>query len=721
MKKKLKLLSYPLIFIQAIVQLACVTYPSINGKIVSPEKEPPYDEMYWTLFYECKGDRINFMGYRKQDRGGTGRYTVRVKGDGSFKFSSRSFVSLLMRKEISMESALHIRGQKSPVFDYSFESLEPDADSERSFTLDIGKKKIEIFFSDSTREKIIKALKSMDYTVDDNTYFKLTYSSGYYSKQFKFTLEDLNKMNSIVIDDYMAWPHLDKTISDHFTLIMEKHSRQKGIYYHKPILDHTIEMDPDKFREDVRWCLDDHGDYKKFYSIMKRRFLSKKLMEAIEGNNYAAAGSLLKQGADANFKDDRNTPLFSAIEEQNLSLVRLLLSSGARTDLTVDIVHYDDCTPLESAMIELCEYREKKPLNRWKIKNAESIADAIITRTGTIPKDSRALSMACEINKFDYVKRLMDMGADANSGDRLVHGDLLPVQGAAKNGNLRIMKYLVAHGANADPKCRVAELPLSLAAGGGHFHVVKYLVEAGLDDKVLALAIPGAIDAGNIDIVRYLVEKGADIKTKNPLDRAAHKGDLEIVRYLVERGAKIDFSGSLGDAAAKGNYEVVKYLTEKGACSYEVNRGLKEAIGHGHADIVKYLAEHGADIITTLSLDHAIRNNRLKIAEYLIGRGIDLNAPQQNLRDRGTSMHYAAWQGKQEAITLLFKHGARFDVKDIDGNTPFHLAARFDRFEAVKFMVKHGADMTVRNNSFKSVISIATGESREYLEGIREK
>jgi len=724
MEKKLKLLSYPLLCILAITQLACITCPSVNGRIISTEKSPPFDKMHWKLFYKCKGNRANTLGYAKPESEFK-RFIVKVKKNGSFEFPSRNFFSLLMDKRISLDSSLYISGQKSPVFDYPFKYPESDADSTEKFTLNIEKKKIEILFSDSTREKIIKAMEKMDYIIDEDTSFQFSYSSGYYTRKFKITRDDFMKMNSIMIDDYMAWPHLQKTITDHYTLIMNKNSRRKGNYYRKVIIDYKIEKDSNTFRNNIRLLLDEKKDYSKFYSILKQRSLSVKLLDAIKKNMFAAARALLNQGADPDFNYDYTMPMISAIDVQNPSIVRILLKSGAKTDVKIDC--QNETSLLDLALKKLCNLNKEKKVSRLKLKNSEKIVMAVLNKTGSAGKYSHALALASQLNRLDYVKLLMRKGADVNYRA----GALNPLQWAAKNGNIRIVKYLTAHGAFVSSKKILAfqtpdwgqnkESPLSLAAGSGNFAVIKFLVQACPDKDELARALPGAINSGNLKIVRYLVEKGADIKKYNPLPKAVNKGDLQTVRYLVEKGAKIQLSGSLNDAAGKGYYKIVRHLTEQGACSYDKNRGLENAIEYDHFPIVKYLVEHGADIISTRSVHRAIRHDRVEMIEYLSGCGIDLNAPQQHLSDRGTPLHYAAQRGKVDIIILLVRLGARFEVRDIEGNTPLYYAARFDRFEAVKYMVEHGADMTARNNDFESPLGAATGRSLKYLQGISKK
>ena len=51
--------------------------------------------------------------------------------------------------------------------------------------------------------------------------------------------------------------------------------------------------------------------------------------------------------------------------------------------------------------------------------------------------------------------------------------------------------------------------------------------------------------------------------------------------------------------------------------------------------------------------------------------GINVNVASDLER---TALHWAAYHGNQELITLLIKHGASTQLKDIFGNTPADLA-----------------------------------------------
>ena len=47
-------------------------------------------------------------------------------------------------------------------------------------------------------------------------------------------------------------------------------------------------------------------------------------------------------------------------------------------------------------------------------------------------------------------------------------------------------------------------------------------------------------------------------------------------------------------------------------------------------------------------------------------------------------LHYAAWQGKVEPVSLLLRGGANPNDPSLDGETPLHLASQYGSFRVVR-------------------------------------
>lgn len=82
----------------------------------------------------------------------------------------------------------------------------------------------------------------------------------------------------------------------------------------------------------------------------------------------------------------------------------------------------------------------------------------------------------------------------------------------------------------------------------------------------------------------------------------------------------------------------------------------------------------------------------LHVLKQIIKRGDDLNA-RNNDDDKYTAVHYCAWDGKYEALSILLKSGASPDIVGGDGRTALHLATAMGHSDAVALLIKAGVDI----------------------------
>lgn len=173
-------------------------------------------------------------------------------------------------------------------------------------------------------------------------------------------------------------------------------------------------------------------------------------------------------------------------------------------------------------------------------------------------------------NMHQLVELLLDHGADV--GQRGIN-DYTPLHLAAAQGDLDVVRTLLAHGADADAITRIDdyETPLEVAAAGGHHEVVEMLrPHTSRVDWELASR------TGDVVTLRRMLRSGHNVDAIDghgltALMRASHEGRTDAVTLLIAQGAALDH-----------------------ASKYGLNALMLAVIG-GHSHVARALAAAGAD------------------------------------------------------------------------------------------------------------------------------
>jgi len=182
-----------------------------------------------------------------------------------------------------------------------------------------------------------------------------------------------------------------------------------------------------------------------------------------------------------------------------------------------------------------------------KNKNKHSYSMFIARRKkncGGIFSPESKLGLAVTRGDLAEVKRLViDCGANPN-GQSTVEGGT-PLHTAADRGYLRIVEFLLEHGANPNMKNNYGSTPLHYAAMYGYPEVVELLLEHGANPNIqnrygytpLHFAIEGCF----VDVVRVLLDHGADPTIRDnegrtPLDYGSNCE--EIIEELRRGGSR---------------------------------------------------------------------------------------------------------------------------------------------------------------------------------------
>ena len=215
-----------------------------------------------------------------------------------------------------------------------------------------------------------------------------------------------------------------------------------------------------------------------------------------------------------------------------------------------------------------------------------------------------------DMDHLDFIKILVDKGADVNaricgaqSTEKECKGDTTetrtnftmqwlyedgatPFLRAAQSGDIVLMKYLVAHG--ADPKIASAhgDTALSVAAGIGWVEGVTY--EWSEADNIEAVKM--CLDAG-IDV------NAADVEGRTALHGAAHKGRTTVIQMLVDHGANLEAHDLGSRDTVNGAMKGLTWIPLDWSRGL-VRVGVQSAIAHPEAEklLVKLMTEKGMKI-----------------------------------------------------------------------------------------------------------------------------
>ena len=246
-----------------------------------------------------------------------------------------------------------------------------------------------------------------------------------------------------------------------------------------------------------------------------------------------------------------------------------------------------------------------------KIKIITSIIIITITISSLYCSENKTklnllLIQACKNGDINMVKKLIDKGANINYRDKLESRTCLiwaiykknetlinffiknsielkfnkniylnnAIELASRLGHLKIVKYLVEHGANVNTMNREGQTPLNSAARWGNIDIVKYLISKGADVnlKKSFTALMNAAENAQYAIVKYLVEHGANVNLQDEIGetaliKASSRNFFEIVKYLVEHGANVNIKSDTNRTALNqtNDIRIIRYLVSKGA------------------------------------------------------------------------------------------------------------------------------------------------------------
>lgn len=193
-----------------------------------------------------------------------------------------------------------------------------------------------------------------------------------------------------------------------------------------------------------------------------------------------------------------------------------------------------------------------------------------------------ALAYAADQGHMPVVKLLVEAGADVMARNTGPAGGSTPLHYASGHRDRETMiKYLIAHGADAGAKGMRSATPLHIAAASGYPTNIDLLIAHGAkvdatdDDQATPLHLAARAGSDNATAAAALLTHKAshDAKDKRgltPLHLAAFEGNLGVLKVLLDGGADVNAKDPKGRtplyyATRRRRTEAVKLLTARGA------------------------------------------------------------------------------------------------------------------------------------------------------------
>jgi ankyrin repeat protein len=449
------------------------------------------------------------------------------------------------------------------------------------------------------------------------------------------------------------------------------------------------------------------------------------MVKAVVENDVKKVAALIRQGADVNvFQEGMDTPLVEAVDREpkkfNLEILKLLLDAKGIQVNKYSTLPMGGNSWERTALIAAAYWGNTEAVRLLLSKGAKvDLTDThypVSSIEGPKPR-STALTYAAAGGFHEAAALLIDAGAKIEWVNALavtpliaaastVHAD---TKADVRAGHVKVLELLIAKGARVDycpesanTKYTTLELPpgtpasvprrvrimgsggdsaLLLAAQNGFVEGAKVLLDRGADIEFggggpLRVATVARQNA----MVEYLLSRGADIESVDNVGRtsllfAASALYHDTVEILLKRGAKVDAAGIDGATALmlainqsrpeaeKASLSMMRLLLDHGAnVNFQGatgNTALMYASGWGAVPKsparASLLLERGAKValankLGETALMHASARGYVDIMKLLMGRGADVNAKANN---GDTSLAVAKRNGKKDAAKLL--------------------------------------------------------------------
>ncbi|KAL7270782.1 hypothetical protein RUND412_006504 [Rhizina undulata] len=327
------------------------------------------------------------------------------------------------------------------------------------------------------------------------------------------------------------------------------------------------------------------------------------------------------------------------------------------------------------------------------------------------------LNTAVEENDFDFVKQLIEQGADVNRVVKNQYGEAsTPLMAAIAQRNPDIVQLLLNKGAIFDgPDYPNLETPLLWAVQRRHLGIIEMLLQKGAKVNTQSTGNYGhrgtalfeAASRGLSEIAKLLLQYNTDplVMTEghgNCLEGAAYSNNAELVELFLKAGADPNTPGKIS----------------------EIGNAIQQAAHHGNAKILRSLLERGGDpnirggqYETALQAAinpsiHRMWKHQTHVVRLLLEKGADATVEGGKY---GSIMQAAACSTDFDLAKLLLDAGAPLDIGGGPHGSALQAAVSWtDDLKLMQLLLDHGADPNFgAGEKFDSALSLAVKKGNE--------
>jgi ankyrin repeat protein len=307
------------------------------------------------------------------------------------------------------------------------------------------------------------------------------------------------------------------------------------------------------------------------------------IMELAAGmKNVESISILLDAGVSPNTKKDGiYTPLCSAIRDNSVEIVTLLLANGANPNLKAS------------------EYPAFKCVTHHRIH----ILPQLVAAGANLQSPKGIIEKAVAHNNKEALMYLLENGVSPN--DKSDEG-YTPLTTAIREDRIEILDILLKNG--ADPTIRGQDWPICMAVKRPA--ILKKLLPSIPNPRAIRGVMEMAVVANQIESIKMLLNAGVSVEDKNggvfsPLTTAIREDRKDLVKFFLdEANADPNTPGEhlpiiKAIRRYRGDTEIIEMLLAKGASINQMYRGwnaVLQAVENGDANILRLLVEKGGPV-----------------------------------------------------------------------------------------------------------------------------